>query len=40
MLHLVLSLVEQKHGYAELLGDLDIWCDDEERVCDLDKALY
>lgn len=26
VLHLVFSLVEQEHGFAELLGDLEIWC--------------
>lgn len=40
VLHLVFSLVEQEHGFAELLGDLEIWCDDEERISDLEKALY
>ncbi|CAL8113792.1 unnamed protein product [Orchesella dallaii] len=39
VLHLVFSLVDQEHGFAELLGDLEIWCGD-GKINDLEKALY
>ncbi|ODN04745.1 WD repeat and FYVE domain-containing protein 3, partial [Orchesella cincta] len=39
VLHLVFSLVDQEHGFAELLGDLEIWSGD-GKINDLEKALY